>query len=143
MKAIRSAFSIVAGLFVLSFFVEGIEWGIVTMLHGGPTSDPAVYFGVRNQPAVLCAKLIYNTAAAWLAGLVAGRLAPDRPWGHGIALAVTQTTLFVWGMLYSDFAGTTPRWAWITLLPLMVAAIMGGVLSSIRRTRSTEPDTLL
>jgi hypothetical protein len=45
--------------------------------------DQAVYFGVRNQPVFLGAKLVYNTAAAIVvAGLLPGWHGV-RPWRTG------------------------------------------------------------
>ena len=126
MRILRSILAIAGGLFVLSLVAEGIELTIVTALNGSFTQEPAVYFAVRNRPAVLVAKLVYNTGAALLAGYVAAWIAGRAAFAHGVVLAAIQSALFVWGMMFSEFAGTTPTWAWVTLLPLMGAGILFG-----------------
>lgn len=126
MRILRSILAIAGGLFVLSLVAEGIELAIVTALNGSFTEDPAVYFGVRNRLPVLLAKLGYNTGAAFLAGYVAAWVAGRAAVAHGAVLVVIQSALFVWGMVFSEFAGTTPTWVWVTLLPLMGAGILFG-----------------
>src|SRR5688572_8966961 len=101
MRVVRSIFAIVCGLVILSVVAEGIEFAIVTALHGSLTDDPQVYLSIRNRPATLAAKLAYNTAAAVLAGYATGWIAGRAPLLHGAILAIIQLALFVWGMLFS------------------------------------------
>jgi hypothetical protein len=133
MRVVRSVFAIVCGLFILSVVAEGIEFAIVTALHGSLTDDPQVYLTIRNRPPILAAKLAYNTAAAVLAGYATGWIAGRAPLVHGAILAIIQLSFFVWGMLFSQYAGTTPAWAWITLVPLMGAGICLGTFIQARR----------
>lgn len=120
-----------------SLVAEGIEMGIVTALHGSFTQDQAVYFSVRNRPAVLMAKLAYNTVAAFLAGYAAAWVAGRAALLHGAVLAIIQLALFIWGMVFSEYAGTAPTWAWLALVPLMGMGILLGAHSQRRRRRST------
>jgi hypothetical protein len=64
MHTLRSVLAVVVGLAVISLIAESVEFGLVTLVNRGVTTDQAVYFGVRNQPAFLAAKVVYNTAAA-------------------------------------------------------------------------------
>jgi len=134
MRVLRSFLAILAGLVVLTLVAETIEVAIFAALHGEFTQDPAVYFGVRNRPGVLVAKLFYNSGAAFLAGYVAAWVAGRAALLHGAVLAVIQLSLFVWGMMYSEYAGTTPTWAWVALVPLMGIGILLGA-----RSRGAKP----
>ena len=126
MRVLRSVLAIVAGLMVISIIAEGIEFMLVTALHGGVATEPDVYWSVRNRPMVLGLKLIYNTLAAAGGGYLAAWIAGRRALAHGIALAAIQLALFVWGMTASEFAGATPTWAWSTLCVTMTAGILFG-----------------
>jgi hypothetical protein len=80
MQILRSMFAVFAGLVLLSVIVEPLEFGLVTLVNGEVTTDPDIYFRVRNTPAFLAAKVVYNTAAAIVGGWVAARLAPRAGW---------------------------------------------------------------
>lgn len=133
MKIVRSILGVVAGLIVISVIAEGIEWLLVSLLHGGAVTDPETYWSVRNRPLVLGLKLVYNTVAAGVGGYLAAWIAGGRQLAHGAALAIVQLALFVWGMTASEYAGTTPAWAWITLCLTMTAAILLGARLRARR----------
>lgn len=139
MGAVRSILAIVCGLMALSLVAEGMEFAIVTALHGSLTDDPSVYFGIRNRPPVLASKFIYNTGAALLAGYTAAWVAGRARLAHGAVLAVIQLALFSWGMNYSEYAGTTPAWAWVTLLPLMGGGICLGAFVQTRQMPAVVP----
>lgn len=123
-NALRTVAGVFAGLMSITLIAEGIEFGLVTALHGSVTQDPQVYFGVRNQPWVLGLKLLYNTVAAlaggWVCAWIAGRLEML----HGMLLAVVQTAGFIYGMTASPYANTTPLWMWIALTVLSAVAIV-------------------
>ena len=89
---------------LISAIVEPIEFLLVGLLNRGLTTDPDLYFQVRNQPAVLASKLVYNTAAAIVGGWVAAWVARRAPVAHGIALAVIQTAAFGWALANPRFA---------------------------------------
>lgn len=126
MKVLRSILGVLTGLIAISVIAEGIEFLLVTALHGRAVTDPDVYFEVRNRPLVLGLKLVYNTLAAGVGGYLAAWIAGHKHLAHGAALAGVQLVLFVWGMTASEYAGTTPAWAWITLCVTMSAAILLG-----------------
>ncbi len=98
----------------------------------GPT-DPDIYFQVRNQPAVLAAKLVYNTAAAIAGGWVAAWLARRAPVAHGIALAVIQTAAFGWALANPALRRSNPDWMWACLIVLTFAGTVVGSLLQSRR----------
>lgn len=126
MPILRSLLAVFVGLMVISIIAEGIEFVLVTALHGGVATEPEVYWSVRNRPMILGLKLVYNTLAAAGGGYLAAWIAGRQALAHGMALAAIQLALFVWGMTASEFAGTTPTWAWSTLCVTMTAAILFG-----------------
>ena len=134
-----SVLSVLAGLAVLSIIAEGIEVAIVSAVHGASTmSSPETYFAARNHTGILVAKFFYNTAAAGLAGYAAAWIAGRAPRAHGAGLALIQTALLVWGMVFSTYAGTTPAWVWVPLIPLMGGALWLGALAQGRSRRSSS-----
>lgn len=140
MRVLRSILGVVAGLIAISIIAEGIEFLLVTALQGGAVTDPDAYFEVRNRPLVLGLKLVYNTLAAGVGGYLAAWIGGRAHLAHGAALAVVQLVLFVWGMTASEYAGTTPAWAWITLCVTMSAAIvLGARLRAARAAASRRP----
>lgn len=125
-NAIRSLLGVVAGILLISLIAESIEFGLVSFVHGSTVTDPEVYFGIRNRPGMLLAKLVYNNGAAVLGGHVAAWIAGRAHLAHGAVVAVLQVGFLVWGMTLSEFAGTTPAYAWVTLAVTMFVAILYG-----------------
>jgi hypothetical protein len=120
---LRFVLGLVIGLTVISLVAEGIEFGLVTLVNGGVTSDMDTYFGIRNQSWFLILKFIYNGFALYLGGWLAKTIASRGKFACAVTLAVVQTLSFVWGMTLSEFAGTTPPWAWVPLMieiPLLI-----------------------
>jgi hypothetical protein len=105
----------------------------VAFVNGEVTTDPAVYHRVRNTPAILALKAVYNTAAAIVGGLVAARLARRAPMAHGLALAVIQTVAFGWALVTPALRRSTPDWMWAYLIVGTFAGIMTGSLLQRRR----------
>jgi hypothetical protein len=130
---LRSSGAVVTGLLVITLLVEPMEFGLVTLLHGGVTTDPEVYFGVRNRPWVLVLKLIYNTGAAIIGGLIAARIARRAPMAHGAALAAVQTAGFGWAVLNPELRRGTPDVMWALLTVLTIAGILFGARLSRRQ----------
>ena len=126
MQILRSIFAVFAGLVLISVIVEPLEFGLVTLANGEVTTDPDIYFRVRNTPAFLATKVVYNTAAAIVGGLVAARLAPRGPMAHGLVLAVIQTVAFGWALLTPELRRSTPDWMWACLIVVTFAGIMAG-----------------
>ncbi|MBL8514746.1 MAG: hypothetical protein JNJ55_12220 [Betaproteobacteria bacterium] len=132
-RILRSIFGVVAGLILVSMLVEGLEFGLVTAIHGKPTKDPVVYFAIRNQGWFLGFKLVYNTAAAVVGGFVAAWIAGYAPVKHGVALAIVQTLAFGWALTQPDVRQTTPDWAWLALIVVSFAGIVWGARLRARR----------
>jgi hypothetical protein len=128
MRMLRSAVAVFAGLVLISAIVESFEFALVALVNRGVTTDPDVYFRVRNQPLFLAAKCVYNTAAAIAGGWVAARLARRAPVTHGMVLAVIQTAAFGWAVANPDLRRSTPDWMWACLIALTFAGIIVGSL---------------
>lgn len=123
----RSLLSTVIGLVTITAIVEGVEIVLVAAIHGGfDVVGTAEFLTIRNSTGVLWAKFLYTFLAAGAGGYLAAWVAPARPFAHGIALAVIQAGLFLWGMLFSPFAGTLPVWSWSGLALLIVLGILAG-----------------
>ena len=124
---------------LISVIVEPFEFGLVTLVNGEVTTDPDIYFRVRNTPALLATKLVYNTAAAIVAGFVAARLARRAPVAHGLVLAVIQTVAFGWALATPALRRSTPDWMWACLIVVTFAGIMtGSLLQRHRVPRATQ-----
>jgi hypothetical protein len=130
---LRSVLAVFAGLVLISVIVESLEFVLVGLVNRGVTTDPDIYISVRNQPAFLAAKLVYNTAAAIVGGLVTAWLARRAPVAHGMVLAVIQTAAFGWALANPALRRSTPDWMWACLIVLTSAGILVGSLLQRRR----------
>ncbi|MCE7861058.1 MAG: hypothetical protein DYG86_14890 [Chloroflexi bacterium CFX2] len=127
MDILRFALGGFAGLLVISLIAEGIEFSLVTLVHREVTMDEQVYFGIRNQPWFLLLKFIYNGIALFVGGWLAARIVSRWKRACVLSLALAQTAAFIWGMTLSEYAGTTPVWAWILLaIEIPPAILLGG-----------------
>lgn len=140
MRILRSVLAVVAGLVLITLIVEPIEFALVALANGGVTTDQDVYFAVRNQPAFLAAKLVYNSLAAIAGGYAAAWLAGRAPMAHGIVLALVQTVAFGWALSQPTVRPTTPDWVWACLIALSFAGILAG--SALRRRRAASARTV-
>lgn len=141
MRVLRSILAVVFGLVVTSLIAESLEFGLVALWNRGVTTDPDVYFSARNQPVMLAAKLVYNTAAAIIGGFVAARLAGRAAVVHGTMLALVQTIAFGWALANPALRRSTPDWMWACLIVLTFAGIIVGSLLEARRlaNKSQQP----
>jgi hypothetical protein len=119
----------------ISVLVEGIEFGLVTIINGQPTTDPATYYAVRNRGWFLILKLLYNGLAAFGGGYIAGAIAGYAERRHGIALAIVQTVAFLWALTQPEMRRWTPAWLWLMLIVVSIVAILFGSQRRERRTR--------
>ena len=133
MQVLRSILAVFAGLVLISLIVEPVEFGLVALVNGEVTTDPDSYLRVRNTPAFLAAKVVYNTAAAIVGGWVTARLARRAPMAHGLVLAIIQTAAFGWAFATPALRRSTPDWMWATLIVVTFAGIMTGSLLHRRR----------
>ena len=129
----RSVVAVLAGLVLISVIVESFEFALVALVNRGVTTDPDIYLRVRNQPAFLAAKLVYNTAAAIIGGLVAAWLARRAAVAHGMVLAVIETAAFGWALATPALRRSAPDWMWAALIVLTFAGINAGSLFQRRR----------
>lgn len=124
----RSLAAIVLGLLLISLLAEAIEFALVALLNGGATTDPAVYFGIRNRPMVLATKLAYNALAGLAGGYVAAWVAGRAGRWHALVLALIQAATLLWALL-SPLGSSAPGWLWVALILTMTpATVAGGAL---------------
>lgn len=135
-QTLRSVLGVFFGLMLISLIAEGIEFLLVALVHGSITTDQDVYFEIRNRPAMLAAKFIYNSVAGLAGGYLTGWIAGRAPIWHGVFLAAVQLAGFIYGMTASPYANTTPMWAWIGLAGTTTPIIVFG--SWLRRRRAMQ-----
>ena len=123
---LRSAGAVVAGVAVISFMVEPLEFTLVNATANQPITDMASYFAARNQPGMLAAKLVYNTLAALLGGYLTAKIAGSEEMKHAALAAAVQTTALIWGFTVSEYAEFTPLWTRIALVLLTGPAMLAG-----------------
>lgn len=136
MPLIRSVLAVMGGIGLISIVVEVLEFALVNAVSGGTITDMQGYFAVRNQPAVLTAKIGYNSLASVLGGYLAARVAGRREMLHGGAAAAIQTAALVWGFTAGEYAGFTPVWMRIVLVLLTGPAMLAGASIRARAARS-------
>jgi heme/copper-type cytochrome/quinol oxidase subunit 3 len=123
---VRSIIAVLGGIGLASLVVEALEFTLVNAVAGGTIADMAGYFAVRNQPAVLGAKLVYNTLAAVLGGYMTAKIAGDRERLHAGVAALAQTAALIWGFTAGEYAEFTPVWMRIALVVVTGPAMLGG-----------------
>jgi hypothetical protein len=128
--SIRSIIAVLGGIGLFALVTETLEFALVTAAAGGSISDMAAYFAVRNRPAILGAKLLYNTLAAILAGYMTAKVAGRRELFHAAIVAIVQTIALVWGFTAGEYASFTPVWIRVALVLTTGPAMMLG--ASIR-----------
>jgi hypothetical protein len=136
-RIIRSLIGIVVGMFLISGIVEALEFGLVTAINGKPTTEPDVYYAIRNLGWFLGLKLVYNTAAAILGGFVTALIAGYSQMKHGITLAIIQTLAFGWALTQPEMSQWTPNWMWAALILLTFGGIIYGAQIQARRAVNT------
>jgi hypothetical protein len=84
--------------------------------------------GVALPRAYLTVNIACSAIAAFIGGVITVRLAPDKPFFHGIALAALMCAM---GLLSARQAGSTqPRWYQFVLCTVMpMIALIGAYLS--------------
>jgi hypothetical protein len=135
-RVVRSILAIIIGIVFISGVVELLEFSLVTAVNGQPTTDPNVYYGIRNRGWFLIIKLLYNTLAAIAGGFIAAWIAGYAPLKHGFALAIIQTLAFGAGLLQPAIRNSAPAWLWVALVLLTFAGVLlGARFRSIRLTK--------
>jgi hypothetical protein len=137
MDVIRTIVAVLGGIGLLSIVVEVLEFTLVSAVAGAPPTDLAGYFAVRNQPAILTAKLGYNSVGAVLGGYLTARVAGRQEMLHGWMAAIVQTAALIFGFTIGEFAGFTPIWMRIALVVTTGPAMLLGASIRARAARST------
>jgi hypothetical protein len=136
MDVIRSIIAVLGGIGLLSIVVEVLEFTLVNAVAGEPVTDLPEYFAVRNQPAILTAKLGYNSVGAVLGGYLTARVAGRQEMRHGWAAALIQTLALIWGFTAGAYAEFTPAWMRVALVLLTGPAMLVGASIRARAARS-------
>ena len=137
-RIIRTIAGVLAGIILISVLVEGIEFGLVALLHGEKTTDPDLYYSIRNQTWSLALKLVYNTLAAIIGGFGTALIAGYEHRKHGIALAILQTLSFGYALTQPEISKWTPAWMWFSLIFLSFVGIIFGSHIQSRRQASNK-----
>lgn len=132
-QLIRTVLAIIAGLIAITLIVEPLEFALVTLANGGITTDPYEYFLIRNRSWFLALKVVYNTAAAAVAGYLTAWIAGRAPLRHAAGVAILQTVAFFYAFTVPELRTTTPDWLWVTLMIATPAGILIG--AAIRKRR--------
>ena len=132
---LRFAGALLVGLLTITLVVEPLEFGLVTLLAGGVESDPEVYFGIRNRPAFVAAKVVYNAVGGVLGGYVAARLAGRKEHLVGGLLACVQAGALLWAMNDPELGRHTPVGIWALIILATVTGVVVGATLRARRAR--------
>ena len=100
----RGIIGVMGGLVLYMVISEVLETALVAATSEVRPTDVASYYAARNRPAILGAKLAYNTLTALLAGYMTAKVAGEREMVHGRMAAFVQTVELAWRFL----AGDTP-----------------------------------
>jgi hypothetical protein len=123
---LRTALAVIGGVALISFIVEPLEFTLVNAVAEEPVRDMAGYFAVRNTPAMLAGKMVYNTLAALLGGYITAKIAGAEEMKHGALAAAVQTTALVWGFTAGEYASFTPVWMRMALVVVTGPAMLAG-----------------
>jgi hypothetical protein len=134
-QLIRSGLAVIVGLISITLIVEPLEFLLVTLAHGGMTTDPYEYFLVRNRGWFLALKVIYNTGAATIAGYLTASIAGRAALIHGGVVAALQSLAFGYAFTVPELRATTPDWLWVTMLVATPVAILVGARLRIAARR--------
>ena len=118
---LRSIIAVLGGIGLAT-----LEFTLVSAAAGGAITDLAGYFEVRNRPAILAAKLVYNSVAAILGGYMTARIAGSREMLHAGVAAAVQTFALIWGFTVGEYAAFTPVWMRVALVLLTGPAMLVG-----------------
>lgn len=130
MKIVRIVLSVLAGLILISFITESIEFLIVKLASGQSmeylSTNQNLYFEVRNQTGILIAKMFYTSLSAVIAGIVTTLIAKSAAKMAIGILATLQTVSLIWAGFLSDLSSTGPVWMWVALIILVPTSIFLG-----------------
>lgn len=133
----RGIIGVMGGLVLYMVISEVLETALVAATSEVRPTDVASYYAARNRPAILGAKLAYNTLTALLSGYMTAKVAGEREMYYGKMAAFVQTVELAWRFLLGEYAGFTPAWMRGFLVLATGPAMLAG--ASIRaRARGVE-----
>ena len=98
------------GAVLFLVITEVLETALVGALGASRPQDDASYYAIRNTPAILGAKVVYNSLTAIWAGYMTGRLATENEIAYGRLTAGVLTAYLAWQLLATAQAAFTPVW---------------------------------
>jgi hypothetical protein len=116
------------GVLLFTVVSELLETTLVSAMADVPPSGLTAYFAVRNRPALLGAKVVYNALAAILGGYLTAKIVDRHELRFAGVAAAVQTAAFVWGFT-GVYASFTPIWMrWVLLLTTPPAMLLGALV---------------
>ena len=134
MKVLNIIGSIIAGLLVITLFVESIELVIVKLSSGltfTELADPInqeKYFRTRNTAVILSLKMLYSLCGGFIGGYLTSFISP-KTWALtsvGILIILQIVSLLWAGFISDSLAQTGPTWIWLCLLCIIPIGIILG-----------------
>ena len=122
----RGVIGVMGGLVVYMVISEVLETALVAATTDVRPTDIASYYASRNRPAILGAKLAYNTLTALLSGYMTAKVAGEREMYYGKMAAFVQTVELAWRFLAGEYAGFTPAWMRAFLVLTTGPAMLAG-----------------
>jgi|SRR5687767_1352409 len=98
------------GLVLYMVISEVLETALVGATTDARPTDVASYYAARNAPAILGAKLAYNSLTALWSGYMTAKVAGEREMYYGSMAAFVQTAELAWRFLMDENATFTPAW---------------------------------
>jgi hypothetical protein len=141
---VRGLIGVMGGLVLYMVISEVLETALVGATTETRPTDLASYYAARNTPAILGAKLAYNSLTALWSGYMTARLAGERETYYGSMAGFVQTAELAWRFLLNENAGFTPAWmrAFLVLSTgpamLLGASIRGR--ARVAQDASVEPE---
>jgi hypothetical protein len=136
MNPVRSILAVLGGVALVNIVTQLLEAMLIAAAAGGPVTDPAALFAVRNRPAVLGAKLASDALVALLAGYMTAKIAGHRELLHAGAAAVVVTAALARGFTIGEGAALTPVWMRVALVAVTGPAMIAGASIRARAARS-------
>lgn len=139
MKYLLLIVSVIAGLFIISFITEAIEFTTILNISNLSMSElyrnQPLYLELRNQTHILVFKLFYTTMAGIIGGYVAVFISHYFKKTAVFSLMILQTASLIWAAFFSGLSASLPLWIWILLIISVPSGIFVGYRLSIQRLK--------
>jgi hypothetical protein len=123
---IRSLAAVLIGVALYAFLDQLLETVLVRAVADAEIANIETYFAIRNEPAQLLAKVVYNILAGLLGGFMAARVAGREELPHAVIAGLVVTAQLAWAFTMSEFAGFTPVWTRVALILVVGPAMVAG-----------------